>query len=79
MSVEVTPDGIATIARLAMQVNSQSENIGARRLHTVLERLFEDIGYAAPEVAEKVTIDAAYVEACLGTIAANADLSNFIL
>ena len=79
VTVEVTPDAIAALARLAMQVNERSENIGARRLHTVLERLFEDIGYAAPEVAEKVTIDAAYVEARLGEIAANADLSNFIL
>ena len=62
-----------------MQVNERTENIGARRLHTILERLFEDIGFAAPEVAETVRIDAAYVRERLAEIAADTDPSNFIL
>ena len=77
--LDIRPEGIAAIARIATEVNERDENIGARRLHTVLERVFEEIGYAAPEVAETVTIDAAYVVERLGEIASSADLSNFIL
>ncbi len=77
--LDIRPDAIAAIARIATEVNERDENIGARRLHTVLERLFEEIGYAAPESAPAVTIDAPYVVERLGEIAANADLSNFIL
>ena len=79
VKLDIQPDAIAAIARIATDVNERDENIGARRLHTVLERVFEEIGFAAPEVAEAVTIDAAYVSARLGEIAASADLSNFIL
>jgi ATP-dependent HslUV protease ATP-binding subunit HslU len=79
VSLDIRPDAIAAIARIATEVNERDENIGARRLHTVLERLFEEIGYAAPESAPAVTIDAPYVVERLGEIAANADLSNFIL
>jgi ATP-dependent HslUV protease ATP-binding subunit HslU len=79
VKLDIKPDGIAAIARIATEVNERDENIGARRLHTVLERVFEEIGYAAPEVAETVTIDAAYVTERLGEIASSADLSNFIL
>jgi ATP-dependent HslUV protease ATP-binding subunit HslU len=79
VKLEIMPDGIAAIARIATEVNERDENIGARRLHTVLERVFEEIGFAAPEVAETVTIDAAYVTDRLGEIASSADLSNFIL
>ncbi len=79
VTLDIRPDAIAAIARIATEVNERSENIGARRLHTVLERLFEEIGYAAPETAPAVTIDAPYVVERLGEIAANADLSNFIL
>jgi ATP-dependent HslUV protease ATP-binding subunit HslU len=77
--LEIRPDGIAAIARIATEVNERDENIGARRLHTVLERVFEEIGFAAPEVAETVTIDGAYVTERLGEIASSADLANFIL
>jgi ATP-dependent HslUV protease ATP-binding subunit HslU len=77
--LDIRPDGISAIARIATEVNERDENIGARRLHTVLERVFEEIGYAAPEVAETVIIDAAYVTDRLGEIASSADLSNFIL
>jgi ATP-dependent HslUV protease ATP-binding subunit HslU len=79
VKLDIKPDGIAAIARIATEVNERDENIGARRLHTVLERVFEEIGYAAPEVAETVVIDEAYVSDRLGEIASSADLSNFIL
>ena len=79
VKLDIRPDAIAEIARLATEVNERDENIGARRLHTVLERIFDEIGFAAPEVAEAVTIDAAYVTERLGEIASSADLSNFIL
>jgi ATP-dependent HslUV protease ATP-binding subunit HslU len=79
VTLDIRPDAIAAIARIATDVNERDENIGARRLHTVLERVFEEIGFAAPEVADAVTIDAAYVSERLGEIAASADLSNFIL
>ncbi|MGB6987255.1 MAG: ATP-dependent protease ATPase subunit HslU [Candidatus Aquilonibacter sp.] len=74
-----TEDAIDQLARFAMQVNEQSENIGARRLHTVLERLLEDVSYAAPEERGAVTIDAAYVRERLKDVVENADLSAYIL
>jgi ATP-dependent HslUV protease ATP-binding subunit HslU len=79
VKLDIKPDGIAAIARIATEVNERDENIGARRLHTVLERVFEEIGYAAPEVAETVVIDGVYVSDRLAEIASSADLSNFIL
>jgi ATP-dependent HslUV protease ATP-binding subunit HslU len=79
VALDIRPDAIAAIARIATEVNERNENIGARRLHTVLERLFEEIGFAAPESAPAATIDAAYVVERLEEIAANGDLSNFIL
>jgi ATP-dependent HslUV protease ATP-binding subunit HslU len=79
VTLEFAPDGIAQLATYAMQVNEQSENIGARRLHTVLERLLEDVSYGAPEDAGQVTIDAGYVTTRLAGIVENADLSTFIL
>jgi ATP-dependent HslUV protease ATP-binding subunit HslU len=75
-----TPDAIQALARLAVQVNSTIENIGARRLHTVLERLLDDISFTAPDRAgETITIDAALVQKNVGDLAKNADLSRFIL
>ena len=79
VTLEFAPDGIAQLATYAMRVNEQSENIGARRLHTVLERLLEDVSFGAPEDAGQVTIDAAYVTTRLAGIVENADLSTFIL
>jgi len=72
-------DGIDQIAEYAMRVNEQSENIGARRLHTVLERLLDDVSFGAPEESADVTIDAAYVRSKLADVVANADLSSYIL
>jgi ATP-dependent HslUV protease ATP-binding subunit HslU len=79
VELDFTTDAIAELAAIATTVNEQTENIGARRLHTVLERLLEDVAYEAPENAGTVRIDAAYVREKLGGIAGNTDLSNFIL
>ena len=80
VEVEFTTDGIAEIARTAAEVNSSMENIGARRLHTVLERLLDDLSFQAPDVSEKhVTIDAAYVHDKLADIVKDEDLSRYIL
>lgn len=73
-------NAIATIAELATKINEQVENIGARRLHTILEKLLEEISFMAPEKAgETFTIDTAYVEKMVSTIAKQQDLSKFIL
>jgi ATP-dependent HslUV protease ATP-binding subunit HslU len=79
VELEFTPEGIEQIAMYAMRVNEQSENIGARRLHTVLERLLEDVAYAAPEEAGHVVVDADYVKTRLAEIVQNASLSTYIL
>jgi len=75
-----TPDGIKRIAELGFEVNEKTENIGARRLHTMLERLLEDISYHAPDLLEKsVVIDAGYVDSHLGEFVQDEDLSRYIL
>ena len=80
MDVQFTPDGIRRIAEIAWQVNERTENIGARRLHTVLERLLEEVSYGAAEAAgQTVTIDSAYVDAHLAALAADEDLTRYIL
>jgi ATP-dependent HslUV protease ATP-binding subunit HslU len=79
VTLDFRPDGIEQIAQFAMQVNDQSENIGARRLHTVLERLLDDVSYAAPEQGGTVVIDASYVREKLADVVADADLSGYIL
>ena len=78
--LEWAPDGIAALAALARQVNEGTANIGARRLHTLLEKLLEpELFDAAERVGERVVIDAALVEARLGELAADEDLSRYIL
>jgi len=73
-------DGIAEIARIAVQVNEKTENIGARRLHTLLEHVLEDISFNASECQGLVLhVDAAYVQQQLGEIAESEDLSRYIL
>jgi len=80
VKLEFTPDAIDAIADIAVQVNGSVENIGARRLQTVMERVLDEISFAAPDRAgEAVKIDAAYVQAHVGDLAKNADLSRFIL
>ncbi|WP_121117395.1 ATP-dependent protease ATPase subunit HslU [Croceibacterium ferulae] len=80
VSVEITPDAVGEIARIAAQVNESVENIGARRLQTVMEKLFEELSFEAEDrTGQTVTIDAAYVREKLGELAGNADLSKYIL
>ncbi|QWA11049.1 HslU--HslV peptidase ATPase subunit [Sodalis ligni] len=80
VDIEFTSDGIRRIAEAAWQVNERTENIGARRLHTVLERLMEDISYDASEWDGKtITIDADYVRSHLDELISDEDLSRFIL
>lgn len=84
LNVSFTPDSIRRLAEFAWQVNESTENIGARRLHTVVERLLETISYDAAELGsslkdEAFVIDAAYVEEQLGSLAKDEDLSRYIL
>ncbi len=80
VSLQFSDDGIAQIAEISWQVNENTENIGARRLHTVLERLLETISFAGPDNPEKtITIDASYVNTNLGDLAGDEDLSRYIL
>lgn len=80
VNIEFTPDGIRKIAESAWQVNEQNENIGARRLHTVLERLMEEVSFDASELGgQTITIDAKYVGDHLDKLVADEDLSKFIL
>ena len=80
VKVEFTADGIRSIAEAAWKVNERTENIGARRLHTVLEKLMEDISYdASDNPGQTISIDAAYVERYLGELVEYEDLSRFIL
>lgn len=79
VTLDFRSDAIEQLAAFAMQVNDTSENIGARRLHTVLEKLLEDVSFEAPENAGTVVIDAAYVRDRLAGVVENADLSSYIL
>ncbi|KQM18689.1 ATP-dependent protease ATPase subunit HslU [Novosphingobium sp. Leaf2] len=80
VTVEITPDAIREVARIAAQVNESVENIGARRLQTVMEKLLEELSFEAEDrKGETVTIDEAYVRQKLEGVAANADLSKYIL
>ncbi len=80
VEIEFTDDAIEEIARIAHEVNTRTENIGARRLHTVMERLMEDLSFDAPEhMGEKVVIDADYVRAKLADVVRDVDLSRYIL
>ncbi len=80
VTLKFMPDGVARIAEVACQVNERTENIGARRLHTVIERLLEDLSAEAEDRSgETVLIDAAYVDRALGDLAKDEDLSRYIL
>jgi ATP-dependent HslUV protease ATP-binding subunit HslU len=80
LPVRFAEDGIRRIAEIAWEVNERTENIGARRLHTVLERLLEEASFAAADLGQReLTIDAAYVDKQLGELARDEDLSRFIL
>ncbi|MBC7143579.1 MAG: ATP-dependent protease ATPase subunit HslU [Rhodobacteraceae bacterium] len=80
VTVSFTEDGIAALARIAAEVNRSVENIGARRLYTVMERVFEELSFAAPDRAgDKVTVDADFVEKNLGDLSRSTDLSRYVL
>ncbi|WP_431297792.1 ATP-dependent protease ATPase subunit HslU [Tabrizicola sp. BL-A-41-H6] len=80
VAVTFTPDGIAALARIAAEVNQSVENIGARRLYTVMERVFEELSFTAPDRSgEAVTVDSAFVEKNVGALARSADLSRYVL
>jgi ATP-dependent HslUV protease ATP-binding subunit HslU len=80
VEVAFTEDGIAELARVAAEVNRTVENIGARRLHTVMERVFEDLSFAAPDRGgQRVTVDRAFVAGQVGELARSADLSRYVL
>jgi ATP-dependent HslUV protease ATP-binding subunit HslU len=80
IALEFTPDGVAKLAEIAFAVNEKTENIGARRLYTVMERLLEDISFdAGSRRGDRVVIDAAYVEARLADLARNEDLARYVL
>jgi ATP-dependent HslUV protease ATP-binding subunit HslU len=80
VTVEFTPEGVRRLAEVAFQVNERTENIGARRLHTVMERLLELVSFeAAEQPGSSLTVDAAYVDKQLGELAKDEDLSRYIL
>ncbi|MEM8958203.1 MAG: ATP-dependent protease ATPase subunit HslU [Pseudomonadota bacterium] len=80
VQVDFTETGIAALARIAAEVNESVENIGARRLYTVLERVFEELSFTAPDCAgDTVTVDAEFVETHLGELSRSTDLSRYVL
>jgi len=80
VSLAFTPEAVRRIARLAWEVNERTENIGARRLHTIMEKLLEDLLFAACELSgQRIVIEAPYVDEKLAGIARDVDLSRYIL
>ncbi len=80
VTLSFTPDAVLALAKIAVQVNSSVENIGARRLQTVMERVLDEVSYTASDRAgETIIVDAAFVERNIGDLARDADLSRFIL
>ena len=80
VELNFSEDGIDTIAKLATEINSSIENIGARRLHTIIEKVLDEISFTAPDRGgEKITIDKKYIESHLGQLVKDTDLSKFIL
>jgi ATP-dependent HslUV protease ATP-binding subunit HslU len=80
IALEFRPEAVGRIADFASLVNERAENIGARRLHTVMEKLLDEVSFEAPDLLEKsITIDAAYVDRMLADIVKNEDLTRYIL
>ena len=80
MTLEITPEGVRRLAQIAFDVNERTENIGARRLATVMERLLDEVSFDAPNRSgQTVQVDAAAVDARLAELAKNEDLSRYIL
>ena len=80
VDLDFTAEGIEALAEYAYRVNLETENIGARRLHTMLEKILEDIAFAAPDITEKtIPVTKEFVDEKLGTVVDNTDLSHYIL
>jgi ATP-dependent HslUV protease ATP-binding subunit HslU len=80
VTLSFTSEGITRLAHIAYEVNERTENIGARRLYTVMERLLDEVSFMAHELASQtVSIDAAYVDTRLADLSRDNDLSRFIL
>lgn len=80
VTVEFTDGGIAALAKIAAEVNHSVENIGARRLYTVIERVFEELSFTAPDRAgDAVKVDADFVEKNLGELSRSMDVSRYVL
>jgi ATP-dependent HslUV protease ATP-binding subunit HslU len=80
VTVSFAPEGIAALAKIAAEVNESVENIGARRLYTVMERVFEDLSFNAPDKSgDEITVDAAFVEEHLGELSRSTDVSRYVL
>jgi ATP-dependent HslUV protease ATP-binding subunit HslU len=80
IKITFTKEAVEEIARLAQEVNSSTENIGARRLHTILERLLEELSFEAPEIGMgEITITPQYVQERLADVVTDRDLSQYIL
>jgi ATP-dependent HslUV protease ATP-binding subunit HslU len=80
VDLSFTPDGITRLAQIACQVNEKTENIGARRLYTVMEKLLEQVSFEAGRAGRQtLAVDAAYVERSLGELARNEDLARYVL
>jgi ATP-dependent HslUV protease ATP-binding subunit HslU len=80
VTIQFTPEGITRLAQIAFEVNERTENIGARRLATVMERLLDDVSFDATSMAgQTVSVDAAYVDVRLAELSQNEDLSRYIL
>ncbi|MGK2909767.1 MAG: AAA family ATPase, partial [Sphingobium sp.] len=80
LTIDLTPEGIRAVAKVAAEVNEQIENIGARRLQTVMEKLLEEVSFDAEDrVGQTIVVDAAYVASQLDSIARDTDLSKYIL
>ena len=80
VNLKFTEDGIEALADISTHINSTIENIGARRLHTILEKVLDEISFTAPDKAgEEIVVDKKYIEKHLGDITKDKDLSKFIL
>jgi len=80
VQVEFRPDGVRRLAEVAFRVNESTENIGARRLHTVMEKLLEEVSFhAAHRSGTAITVDAAFVDERLAGLAGNEDLARYVL
>ena len=80
LTVTFTEEGIAALAKIAAEVNTSVENIGARRLYTVMERVFEEVSFDAPDRSgQEITVDADFVERNLGELTRSTDLSRYVL